>query len=139
MCLLKSQAFGREELGQTLPRRVFSLPCSLLTALRSRLAFPLQRLQSPLQPLVLLLVAAVGAELRLFPSPATALGTARPGTGLGALARRAELSLQITGASVGTEGERTPVSIQFCISVGRKSDGKVIWYRACRCEPGRAR
>lgn len=29
-------------------------------------------------------------------------------------------------------------SVQLCISVVRKTDGKVIYYYACDCEPGRA-
>lgn len=63
------------------------------------------------------------------------LGMTHPGTQVGALALRAEVSVQITGASMGTEGKKPTVSIQFCISVGRKSNGKAICYCAYHCGP----
>lgn len=36
----------------------------------------------------------------------------------------------------GNRAGKNHCSIQFCISVVRKSDGKVIYYCACGCEPG---
>lgn len=48
------------------------------------------------------------------------------------------LLCKLQGRAWERRGRKTTVSIQFCISVGRKSDGKVICYCACRCEAGRA-
>lgn len=109
---------GRSGAGPPLPRRVSSLPRSLLAAfLQSLCLSPLGFAKlCPLQRIIRCPVA-VGAQLRLSPGLGTALGTARPGTGTGTLAQRTETSLQITGASVGTEGKKNhreyPI-LHFC-------------------------
>lgn len=111
MCLLESQAFGWEEWGRTLPRRVFSLPCSSLTAFCDHLALPsgvCKAVPSPApRSAAYRCPVAVGEWPWQCPCPNRALAvpnlsTARPGTQVGVLARRAEISLQITGASMGT-------------------------------------
>lgn len=107
-------------------------PSLALTAFCSHLAFPIQCLQScALSSLLFCCLSLPCAQEPHWAHAVLALGWEHWLCQWG-------LVCKLQG-ECGNRAEKNHCNIQFCISVVRKSDGKVICYCGCGCEPGWAR